>query len=163
MLKNNFTTNTLKKGGSAELSHLTALGFDFGLQRIGVAVGQTLTLSANPVAILKAKNGAPNWEKIKKLIETWWRIDILIVGVPYNMDGSKQFLTHAAHKFANKLKLKSGLLVYTVDERLSTVEAKRLCFEQKLQKNVKLPKLFDSYAAKLILEQWLQENADRIK
>ena len=162
MLKNNFTTSALKKGDSAKFSYLTALGFDFGLKRIGIAVGQTLTRSANPVAILKAKNGIPNWEKIKELIETWWRVDVLVVGIPYNMDSSKQPLTHAAREFADKLKLKSGLLVHTVDERLTTIEAKRLWFEQKFQKNVKLPQQFDSYAAKVILEQWLQENIDRI-
>lgn len=144
-----------------KFSHFTALGFDFGLKRIGVAVGQTLTQSANPVAILKAGKGVPDWEKVKELIETW-KVDVLIVGIPYNMDGSEQPLTHAARKFAKKLKLKSGLPVYTIDERLTTIEAKRFWFEQKFQKNVKLPQQFDSHAAKLILEQWLQENVGRI-
>ena len=144
---------------TAKFSYLTALGFDFGLKRIGVAVGQKLTQSANPVSILKAENGVPDWEKIKELIETWG-VNVLVVGIPYNTDSSEQLLTYAACKFANKLKLKSGLLVYTVDERLTTIEAKRLWFEQKFQKNAKLPQQFDSYAAKLILEQWLQKNVD---
>lgn len=143
--------------------HFTALGFDFGLKRIGVAVGQTLTQSANPIAILKAKHGIPNWEKVRELIETW-KVDLLVVGMPYNMDGSEQCLTHATRKFINKLKLKSGLPVHTVDERLTTIEAKRLLwFEHKFQKKFKMPQEFDSYASKLILEQWLQENVNRIK
>lgn len=146
---------------AVKFSHFIALGFDFGLKRIGIAVGQTLTQSANPVAILKAEKGVPDWEKVKELMETW-KVDVLVVGIPYNMDGSEQPLTHAARKFTNKLKLKSGLPVYTVDERLTTIEAKRLWFEQKFQKNVKLPQKFDSHAAKLILEQWLQENVGRI-
>ena len=144
---------------TARFSYLTALGFDFGLKRIGVAVGQRLTRSANPVTILKAENGIPDWEKIKELIETW-EVSVLVVGIPYNMDGSEQPITYAASKFAKKLKLKPGLPVHTVDERLTTIEAKRFWFEQKFQKNVKLPRQFDSYAATLILEQWLQQSAD---
>ncbi|MFW0055809.1 MAG: Holliday junction resolvase RuvX [Coxiella endosymbiont of Dermacentor silvarum] len=166
MLKNSFTYNSRLsvEANFAKSSHLIALGFDFGLKRIGVAIGQTLTQSANPVTILKAENGIPDWEKIKKIIKIW-KVNILVIGVPYNMNSSKQQpITYAALKFSNKLKLKSGLPYYTVDERLTTVEAKRLWwFDQKFQKNVKLPQQFDSYAAKIILEQWFQENADQIR
>ena len=144
---------------TAKFSYLTALGFDFGLKRIGVAVGQRLTRSANPVTILKAENGIPDWGKIKELIETW-EVNVLVVGIPYNMDGSEQPIAYAASKFAKKLKLTLGLPVHTVDERLTTIEAKRFWFEQKCQKNVKLPRQCDSYAAMLILEQWLQQNPD---
>lgn len=144
---------------TAKFSYLTALGFDFGLKRIGVAVGQRLTRSAHPIAILKAENGIPDWGRIKELIETW-EVNVLVVGIPYNMDGSEQPITYAADKFAKRLKLKPGLPVHTVDERLTTIEAKRFWFEKKYQKNVKLPQQFDGYAAMLILEQWLQQNAD---
>lgn len=135
----------------------TALGFDFGMRRIGLAVGQTLTCSANPLAILDARNGIPHWGKIEALIGIW-HAHVLVVGVPYNMDGSEQSLTLAARKFARKLRSRFQLPVYTVDERLTTLEAKRQWRERKEQNNVKLPEQFDSYAAKLILEQWLQKD-----
>lgn len=134
---------------------LTALGFDFGMKHIGLAVGQTLTCSANPVAILDVHDGIPHWKKIEALIRIW-DAHVLVVGIPYNMDGSEQPITLAARKFACKLRSHFQLPVYTVDERLTTLEAKRQWREQKEQKNIKLFKRFDSYAAKLILEQWLQ-------
>ncbi|WP_259430995.1 Holliday junction resolvase RuvX [Coxiella burnetii] len=133
--------------------NLIALGFDFGMKRIGVAVGQTVTHSANAIAILKAQDGVPDWEKIKMLIETW-HSNVLVVGIPYNMDGSEQTLTFAARKFARKLQTRFGLPLSMVDERLTTIEAKRQWYEQGLTKR---PQHLDNYAAKLILEQWLQE------
>lgn len=133
--------------------NLIALGFDFGMKRIAVAVGQTVTHSANAIAILKAQDGVPDWEKIKMLIETW-HANVLVVGIPYNMDGSEQTLTFAARKFARKLQMRFGLPVSMVDERLTTIEAKRQWYEQGLTKR---PQHLDNYAAKLILEQWLQE------
>ena len=136
---------------------LTVLGFDFGMKRIGLAVGQTLTCSANPVAILGVHDGIPRWEKIEALIRIW-DADALVVGIPYNMDGSEQPLTLTARKFARKLRSHFRLPVYTVDERLTTIEAKRQWRERKEKKNVRLSEQFDSYAAKLILEQWLRED-----
>lgn len=136
---------------------LTALGFDFGMKHIGLAVGQTLTCSANPLDILDVHDGIPHWEKIEALIRIW-DARALVVGIPYNMDGSEQSFTFAARKFARKLRSHFQLPVYTVDERLTTLEAKRQWRERKEKKNVKLPEHVDSCAAKLILEQWLKEN-----
>ena len=136
---------------------LTALGFDFGMKRIGLAVGQTLTCSANPLTILNVCDNMLHWKKIEALIGIW-DVRVLVVGVPCNMDESEQPITLAARKFARKLRSSFQLPVYTVDERLTTLEAKRQWRERKEQKNVKFPEQFDSYAAKLILEQWLQED-----
>ncbi|QTS84253.1 Holliday junction resolvase RuvX [Coxiella endosymbiont of Amblyomma nuttalli] len=136
---------------------LTALGFDFGMKRIGLAVGQTLTCTANPLPILNVRDGIPHWKKIETLIEIW-DTHALVVGIPYNMDQSEQYLTFSARKFARKLRSRFQLPVYTVDERLTTFEAKRQWCERKKQRNVKIPEQFDSHAAKLILEQWLQED-----
>ncbi len=140
-------------------SHQTLLGFDFGMKRIGIAVGQTLTRSANPVAVIPAQDGVPNWESIQALIQTWG-VDGIVVGIPLNMDGTEQALTHAARKFAQKLRHHFKLPVYTIDERLTTIESKRQLIEEYLSKGSKLPEHVDSYAAKLILEQWLQEHLE---
>ncbi len=125
--------------------HNTLLGFDFGMKRIGVAVGQTITASANPLPTLKAQDGIPNWDAIETLIKTW-HADGIIVGIPLNMDGTEQNTTRLATKFANRLHARFNLPVYKVDERLTTVEAR-----QHTKTNI------DSYAAKLILESWLRE------
>ena len=136
---------------------LTLLGFDFGMKRIGVAVGQTLTRTANPVMVLPATDGQPRWETIQSLIDTW-HAEALVVGIPYNMDGSQQKTSFAAQRFANRLRERYQCPVYTVDERLTTVEAKRQWRLQNQQKTAKLACELDSYAAKLILEQWLQQD-----
>ncbi len=128
----------------------TVLGFDFGLKRIGIAIGQTITQSANPLITLAATDGIPHWEEIENLISVW-QADALIVGLPYKMDGSEQHLTFAARKFANRLKEKFKLPVFLVDERLTTMAAKSYLKEHKMLVKSEI----DQYAAKFILESWL--------
>ncbi|OGO94054.1 MAG: Holliday junction DNA helicase RuvA [Coxiella sp. RIFCSPHIGHO2_12_FULL_44_14] len=133
-------------------THQVLLGFDFGMKRIGVAVGQTLTNTAQALPILTAKDGIPDWQRIENLITTW-HPSAFVVGIPYNMNGTEQNTTFAARKFAHRLKQKFNLPVHPVDERLTTVEAKALqpVFKKKSSDEI------DSYAAKLILESWLRE------
>lgn len=134
---------------------LTLLGFDFGLRRIGVAVGQTITGTATPLDPMLAKNGAPNWEQVSKLIQTW-KPDALIVGIPVNMDGSPQEITERAQGFATALGDHLHLPVYTVDERLTTKEAKQQLFDTGGYRSLEKASI-DSFAAKLILETWLRK------
>lgn len=131
----------------------TLLGFDFGLKHIGIAVGQTLTHTAQPLTSLKAEKGIPNWDEIKTLIANW-RPQALVVGIPLNMDGTEQPLTHAAERFAEALEKNFALPVHRVDERLSSVEARAHLFEHGGYKALQ-KKAIDSMAAKLILETWL--------
>jgi putative Holliday junction resolvase len=129
------------------------LGFDFGLSHIGVAVGQEVTYTANPLITLKAHDGKPNWDQVTKLIEQW-RPDLLIVGLPLNMDQSEQPLTHAARRFGNRLHGRYGLPVEWIDERLSTVEA----WEQlNLESTFLGRRDIDQLAAQCILQTWLRE------
>ena len=131
------------------------LGFDFGLSKIGVAVGQSVTQSATPLPALKAELGQPNWQGIQNLIDEWV-IEAFVVGMPYNMDGTEQELSRLAKKFGNRLQGRFNLPVYFVDERLTTKEAET----QLLKQRGKLSKIkrgdVDSYAAKLILENYLR-------
>lgn len=137
-------------------SSYTLLGFDFGLKRIGVAVGQTLTLTANPLTILKADHGVPVWQHIQDLINTW-HPQVLIVGVPLNMDGTTQTLSKAAQNFAKNLQERYHLPVYEVDERLSTKAAREELFNKggyrALQK-----KMVDSVAAQILLIDWMNQH-----
>src|SRR3990170_8524958 len=134
----------------------TVLGLDFGMKRIGAAIGQTLTQTASPVAVLKAKNGEPNWDDVAALIQGW-KVEIIVIGVPYNMDGSEQPLTRMTQQFVKKLRAHFRLPIYTIDERLTTVEARQQLYDQGKLKKVALVQQVDSYAAKLILEQWLRK------
>jgi len=130
------------------------LGFDFGLKHIGVASGQTFTRTAQPLTSIAANNGIPNWDHIADLIKTW-KPNALIVGIPLNMDGTEQPITHAARKFLRELEQRFLLPVYAIDERLSTVEARARLFEKGGHKALN-KKAIDSVSAQLIVEGWLQ-------
>lgn len=133
------------------------LGFDFGMKRIGVAVGQTVTQSARPLKTLKANQGVPQWEMVNKLIKAW-QPDALVVGIPLNMDGTEQPLTQAAQTFSDALKQRYNLPVYGVDERLSTKDARERIFNQGGYKALQEGEV-DSVAAQLILQNWLIEHS----
>lgn len=131
--------------------HNIILGFDFGLKRIGVAIGQSITQSANPLVVLAAKNGVPNWVEIKKLIEEWG-VDTLIVGLPLNMNGTEQPITERARLFGQQLEAQFHLPVYFVDERLTTVAA-RDSMHNTLKGAARFDRA-DSMSAKLIIESY---------
>jgi putative Holliday junction resolvase len=132
---------------------MTVMGFDFGMKHIGVAVGQTITRTAQALTSISAQQGIPDWKEIEKLIVIW-QPDALVVGLPLNMDGTEQPITQHAHQFAQKLKKHFHLTVYEEDERLSTVEAREKIFSQGGYRAL-TKKAIDSMAAKLILESWL--------
>jgi putative Holliday junction resolvase len=136
-------------------SHDILFGFDFGMKRIGVAVGQTVTKSARPLATIQAAQGSPHWDSLTKLVKKW-HPDAFIVGIPLNMDGSEQPLTQAAQKFADLLRERFQLPVYGMDERLTSVEAKARVFTEGGYKALKNTEI-DSVAAQLILQNWLAQ------
>jgi putative Holliday junction resolvase len=129
------------------------LGFDFGMKRIGVAVGQTVTESARPLTTLKAAQGNPEWDRVAKLIKTW-QPDALVVGVPLNMDGTEQPLTQAARHFAGELQNRFNLPVHEMDERLSSKDARERLFAEGGYKALQNGQV-DRVAAQLILQNWL--------
>jgi len=131
------------------------LGFDFGTKKIGVAVGQTVTKTANPLGLLRANQGEPVWASVKKIIDEWQPI-ALVVGIPINMDGTRQRVTHQAEHFVEELKSRFHLPVYGIDERLTTVEARDRIFQEQGYKGLQKTAI-DAIAAKIILEAWLQK------
>ena len=134
----------------------TLLAFDYGTQNIGVASGQTITRSANPQTPLKAKDGIPDWNQIEKLLKEW-QPDLVLVGLPLNMDDTESELSARARKFANRLHGRFGGKVEMVDERLSSFEAKSEVMERGGSRNYKKNPV-DSIAARVILESWLTAN-----
>lgn len=129
-----------------------ALCFDFGTRQIGVAYGQTLSRTARPVAVLRARDGQPRWEEVALLIAEW-RPSLLVVGLPLNMDGSESDFGRRARRFARRLRGRAGLPVTMVDERLSTVTAKGEAGPPRDYRRHPV----DGRAAALILETWLSE------
>lgn len=128
---------------------LTALGFDFGTQRIGLAFGQSISGSARAVAVIRAKDGIPDWELLGRHIEQW-HPDVFVVGLPYNMDGSESELLQRAMKFARRLHGRYHRPVFGMDERLSSREA----IEQVLEQHGSKDRAIDDIAAQIILENW---------
>ncbi|MBT6480582.1 MAG: Holliday junction resolvase RuvX [Gammaproteobacteria bacterium] len=135
---------------------ISALGFDYGTQRIGVAFGQSLTGTAQPICVLRARDGIPDWAEIESLIAEW-RPNLFVVGLPYNLDGSESDLMVRAVKFANRLNGRFNKPSYGMDERLSSVEAA----EQVLEENwgSKKRAAIDDIAAQIILQNWFSELA----
>jgi len=143
----------------------TLLGFDYGLKRIGVAVGQELTGTATALATIRAIDGKPDWDTITRLINQW-QPDELIIGLPLNMDGTFHDLSYKAQRFGNQLHGRYNLPAHFMDERLSSLEAERQLKNQyqvptKKGSRQKLRKGqvedIDKQAAKVILESWLNQ------
>lgn len=98
------------------------LAFDFGLKHIGVARGQSVTGTAEPVTTLQARSGRVGWQRIAELIEHE-QPTALVVGLPLNMDDSSSEISEAARQFAQWLAERSALPTHLVDERLTSVAA----------------------------------------
>ncbi|WP_455385925.1 Holliday junction resolvase RuvX [Acidihalobacter prosperus] len=138
----------------------TALCFDYGTRRTGVAVGQRLTGTARPLTTLDMPRGAPDWNAIDVLLREW-RPSQLVVGRPTRMDGTPVPLTEAAEDFARELGERFQLPVAMIDERLSSRAAETLLREQRVEgRRGRIDKAdVDRYAAALLLEDWLAQPA----
>jgi len=139
---------------------LSILGFDFGLRRTGVAIGQTITGTATPLAVLHSVGDKPDWVSIEKLIKEW-RPDKLVVGLPTHMDGSETTMTTAAKRFGNQLHGRFQLPVEWMDERLTSVaaEAQFVAARQAGLARRKQAKNLDSIAAQQIVQRWLAQTS----
>lgn len=139
---------------------LTVLGFDFGLKKIGLAVGQSVTQTVNPLVTLASNNQQPDWNKIEQAIKEW-QPDILVVGLPVHLDGEEQAMTQAARKFGNRLNGRFNIPVEFMDERLSSYEAEQRLKEinsNKKQTNKRQTAMdIDKIAAQLIVESWFRQ------
>ncbi|MGH8138679.1 MAG: Holliday junction resolvase RuvX [Steroidobacteraceae bacterium] len=133
------------------------LAFDFGLKRIGIAAGDTLTATAAPRPAAAVTQAGPDWNGIGREVRAL-RPRMLIVGAPYNVDGTAGPLTQAARRFAAELEHRFGLPVNMVDERWSSLEASAALKARRAsgerRRRVRREDI-DSAAAAVILERWL--------
>jgi putative holliday junction resolvase len=119
----------------------TILSFDFGEKRIGVAVGNTITKTAEPLKVIQEKNQPDKFQAIEKLI-TEWQPHLLVVGLPTHPDGAEHDMTQKAKRFGNQLHGRFQKEVVWVDERYTSVSVEGGN---------------DALAAQLILQQYLNE------
>jgi putative holliday junction resolvase len=136
----------------------TVLAFDFGLKRIGIAAGDTLTATAAPRPAVAVHQTGPDWDAIAREVRMLTP-RLFVVGAPYNTDGSPGALAPAARRFATELERRFGLPVNMVDERWSSLEATAALKAQRSsgerRKRVRKEDI-DSAAAAVILERWLR-------
>lgn len=135
------------------------VAFDYGLKSIGVAVGQSITCTAQALEALAAENGQPNWAQVDTLIEHW-QPQVLLLGLPLHIEGQAQPITHAARGFYKQLEGRYSPSVEWVDERFTTLEAREQIFDQQGVRGL-TKSAIDCQAAKLICEQWLRANERR--
>ena len=135
---------------------ISALAFDYGLKKIGVAYGQSVTCVAKEVTILKARDGIPEWNDIAKIILEW-HPNFLVIGLPYNMDGSSGGLLSRAVTFAHRLNGRFQIPCYGSDERLSSAEARDQKEGKEIFKRKRKILAVDDTAAKIILEDWFKK------
>ncbi|MGQ0591957.1 MAG: Holliday junction resolvase RuvX [Gammaproteobacteria bacterium] len=131
------------------------VAFDYGTKRIGVAVGQTVSGTASPVATVRSRDGNPDWNAIRAIIDSF-APEALVVGIPIEWNENEDAvptehpLTGPVMRFAAELHGLFGLPVHIVDERLSTHEARsRAPGDGQI----------DAVAAQVILETWLHASA----
>jgi putative Holliday junction resolvase len=145
---------------SSSAAGRTLLAFDYGTQRIGVAIGNTLTATARPLTVISARSADDAVGRAIDLIDAW-RPDGIVVGRPLGGEGAGEAVpnTRRAEKFARRLQGRSRLPVALVDERYSTFEARgRLRDDRDAGRLIVDPADGDdSYAAVVILEQYLGE------
>ncbi len=137
--------------------HGTALGFDFGEARIGVATGDAEVGMAHPVQTVVGNSNEAKFAVIEQLVREW-RPVYFAVGLPVYMDGTEHELTRLARKFGHRLHARFGLPVYWVDERLSSVYAESLLAEAGVF-GQKRKAVLDQVAAQAIMHSLFESGA----
>ena len=144
----------------AELLRGTIMAFDFGLRRIGVAVGQIATGTASSLQTV-AHHSKPDWDAITRVVKEW-KPDLFVVGLPLSLEGKTTRMSGAAQSFGDHLTERFGLEVRYQDERLSSQEAQSQFAEMRAAGHArrKQSARLDSLAARIILENWLQSTPE---
>ena len=137
----------------------TVLAFDFGHRRIGAAVGQQITESANPLGAATNGPSGPDWRQITHWIDEW-NPDRLVVGLPLHADGTQSDLSRDALEFVAQLD-RYDRPVVTVDERYTSIEARELLKQERESgRRGRIRKeMIDAAAAVLIAERWFTQNS----
>jgi len=140
------------------MSSRTLLGFDYGRKRIGIAVGQEITSTAKGLTTLATTQAGPDWAAIDTVVKEW-QPELIIVGMPSNMDDRPHKLHDEVKDFGNKLAQRYNLPVEWIDEKLSSIEAEQqLSASPKTKKRKQDKAQIDKLAAQVILQSYLNTN-----
>ena len=142
-------------GGAATTVQGTLLAFDFGTKRIGVAVGNTISGTAQPLTTLHGEKNEQRFAAIEALIREW-QPGALVVGLPCNDDGTPHEMTRLCNRFANRLKGRFNLPTILVDERYTSLAASAQLNEEGIRGRQQKT-LIDQYAAQQILQAYFDE------
>lgn len=136
------------------------LCFDYGTVRIGISIGNSLLGTARPLSVVKNHSGTPDWKQIDRAMLEW-QPKGLVVGIPLDLDGKAQEITHHAQGFLKRLKKRYDVPVFSADERFSSMQAQQEL--QKMRARGQRGKTqhadVDTLAAALILEHWFTTSA----
>ena len=138
---------------------ISALGLDMGLKRIGVAGCDGTGLIATGLETIEYKSFHQVVAQLQRLVKER-QVQVLVVGLPYSMNGSLGFQAKQVQKIAKRLSLALELPVEYVDERLTSFQAEQLLHAENLSPS-RNKGLIDRKAASLILQQWLDERRSR--
>ncbi|MFA6015197.1 MAG: Holliday junction resolvase RuvX [Gallionellaceae bacterium] len=133
----------------------TFIAFDFGTQRIGVAVGNSISGTAQPLTVINDEKNDVRFSAITNFIQEW-QPAALIVGLPCNDDGTPHDMTARCKRFANQLKGRFNLPTLLVDERYTSAAASSALTERGVFGR-KQKALIDQYAAQQILQAYFDE------
>ncbi|AUT03476.1 Holliday junction resolvase RuvX [Aliinostoc sp. HNIBRCY26] len=133
--------------------HISALGLDVGRKRIGIAGCDRTGLIATGLTTLERTSFEQDVSQIRNLVDER-QVQILVVGLPYSMDGSLGFQARQVQKFANRLSKALQLPLEYVDERLTSFQAEQLMIAENRSPS-RHKSLIDRKAAAIILQQWL--------
>ncbi len=133
----------------------TLLAFDFGTKRIGIAVGNTVSATAQPLTTINEEKNEIRFAAIAALLKEWEPV-ALVVGLPCNDDGTPHEMTSLCRRFANRLKGRFDLPTLLVDERYTSAVASMALVEEGIF-GMKQKPLIDQYAAKQILQAYFEE------
>lgn len=129
------------------------LGLDVGTKTIGVSVSDLLGLTAQGVTTIQRVSNKEDFEKVKEYIDQY-KIDKVVVGLPYNMNGTLGPSGEMAQKFGQKLKNKFNIEVVFQDERMTSMSAERVLIEGNVRRENR-KKYIDKLAAVFILQNFL--------
>ncbi len=125
------------------------IAFDYGLARIGVAVGNSVSCTARPLYVISWKTAKQKWAEVTQVLKDWLPA-VVVVGVPRHKDGNPNSLTQECKNFAAEISRRFKIYTVETDERYSSVEARSY-----MESDGEEPD--DDIAAQVILEQWFKE------
>ncbi|MBD1831665.1 Holliday junction resolvase RuvX [Cyanobacteria bacterium FACHB-472] len=143
------------------MERISALGLDVGKKRVGVAGCDGTGLIATGIATIERISFERDVEQLQQLVEER-QAQVLVVGLPYSMDGTLGFQAKQVQKFAERMAEALQLPLEYVDERLTSYEAEELIREEK-RSPAHNKALIDRKAAALILQRWLDERRTKLR